>query len=100
MRARPNCPAPARSGPRSRRRRAAYAGAVTRFTVAQVTPYPWEQHHEVNEFVERLSDRLCALGRRVWVVAPADARELVREGRAKVKASRSDPDAVFAEEGC
>src|SRR4051794_10333870 len=78
----------------------AYAAAVTRFTVAQVTPYPWEQHHEVNEFVERLSDRLCALGHRVVVVAPSDSRELVREGRARVKAARSDPEAVFAEEGC
>src|SRR3954468_11759159 len=70
------------------------------FSIAQVTPYPWEQHHEVNEFVERLSDRLCALGHRVVVVAPSDSRELVREGRAKVKAARSDPEAVFAEEGC
>jgi glycosyltransferase involved in cell wall biosynthesis len=73
---------------------------VTRFTVAQVTPYPWEQHHEVNEFVERLSDRLCARGHRVVVVAPSDTRELVREGRAKVRAARSDPEAVFAGEGC
>ena len=73
---------------------------MTRFTVAQVTPYPWEQHHEVNEFVERLSDRLCARGHRVVVVAPSDSRELVREGRAKVKASRADPEAVFAEDGC
>ena len=29
------------------------------FSIAQVTPYPWEQHHEVNAFVERLSDELC-----------------------------------------
>jgi hypothetical protein len=75
---------------------------VTRekFTVAQVTPYPWEQHHEVNEFVERLSDRLCARGHRVVVVAPSDTRELVREGRAKIKAARSDPESAFAEAGC
>ncbi len=31
-----------------------------RFTIAQVTPYGWEQHHEVNRFVERLSDELCS----------------------------------------
>lgn len=36
-----------------------------RFRIAQVTPYPWEQHHEVNQFVERLSDGLCARGHRV-----------------------------------
>jgi glycosyltransferase involved in cell wall biosynthesis len=70
------------------------------FSIAQVTPWPWEQHHEVNRFVERLSDELCARGHRVVVVAPSDSRELVREGRAKVKALRSDPDALWAEPGC
>jgi glycosyltransferase involved in cell wall biosynthesis len=70
------------------------------FNIAQVTPWPWEQHHEVNRFVERLSDELCSRGHRVVVVAPADSRELVREGRAKVKALRSDPDALWGEPGC
>jgi len=71
-----------------------------RYSIAQVTPYPWEQHHEVNRFVERLSDELCSRDHRVVVVAPSDSRELVREGRAKIKAQRSDPDAVFDEPGC
>jgi glycosyltransferase involved in cell wall biosynthesis len=70
------------------------------FTIAQVTPWPWEKHHEVNRFVENLSNELCARGHRVVVVAPSDSRELVREGRAKVDALRDDPDAVFDEPGC
>jgi glycosyltransferase involved in cell wall biosynthesis len=70
------------------------------FSIAEVTPWPWEQHHEVNMFVERLADALCARGHRVVVVAPSDSRELVREGRAKVKALRSDREALFAEPGC
>ena len=70
------------------------------FSIAQVTPWPWEQHHEVNRFVERLSDELCSRGHRVVVVAPSDSRELVREGRAKVKEMHSDPDAAFADPGC
>jgi glycosyltransferase involved in cell wall biosynthesis len=70
------------------------------FSIAQVTPWPWEQHHEVNRFVERLSDELCARGHRVVVVAPSDSRELVREGRAKVKALRTNLDALWAEPGC
>src|SRR5215213_4913816 len=69
-------------------------------SIAQVTPWPWEQHHEVNRFVERLSDELCGRGHRVVVVAPSDSRELVREGRATVQELRSNPDALFAEEGC
>jgi predicted metal-dependent phosphoesterase TrpH/glycosyltransferase involved in cell wall biosynthesis len=70
------------------------------FSIAQVTPWPWEQHHEVNRFVERLSDELCARGHRVVVVAPSDSRDLVREGRATVERLGSDPDAVWAEPGC
>ena len=70
------------------------------FSIAQVTPWPWEQHHEVNHFVERLADELCSRGHRVIVVAPSDSRDLVREGRGKVRALASDPDALFAEPGC
>ena len=70
------------------------------FSIAQVTPWPWEQHHEVNRFVERLSDALCARGHRVVVVAPSDSRELVREGRAKVEELRTNADALWAEPGC
>jgi glycosyltransferase involved in cell wall biosynthesis len=70
------------------------------FSIAQVTPWPWEHHHEVNRFVERLSDELCRRGHRVVVVAPSDSRELVRDGRATVKAMRSDPDALWADPGC
>ena len=69
------------------------------FSIAQVTPWPWEQHHEVNRFVERLSDELCSRGHRVVVVAPSDSRELVREGRATVQELHSNPDALFGEEG-
>jgi predicted metal-dependent phosphoesterase TrpH/glycosyltransferase involved in cell wall biosynthesis len=71
-----------------------------RFAIAQVTPYAWEQHHEVNTYVERLSDELCKRGHRVVVIAPSDSRELIREGRRMVKAMASDPEAVFAQEGC
>ncbi len=74
--------------------------ASERYSIAQVTPYPWEQHHEVNRYVERVSDELCRLGHRVVVVAPSDSRELVREGRRKVKELRHDPDAVFDVPGC
>jgi len=70
------------------------------FSIAQVTPWPWEQHHEVNRFVERLSDELSGRGHRVVVVAPSDSRELVHEGRGIVQELRSNPDALFAEEGC
>jgi predicted metal-dependent phosphoesterase TrpH/glycosyltransferase involved in cell wall biosynthesis len=71
-----------------------------RFSIAQVTPYGWEQHHEVNRFVERLSDELCGRGHRVVVVAPSDNRELIKESRATVKRCADDPDCVFDGPGC
>ncbi len=74
--------------------------SAERYSIAQVTPWPWEQHHEVNRYVERLSDELCARGHRVVVIAPSDSRELIREGRARVKALASDPDALFDGPGC
>jgi predicted metal-dependent phosphoesterase TrpH/glycosyltransferase involved in cell wall biosynthesis len=70
------------------------------FSIAQVTPYPWEQHHDVNRFVERLSDELCSRGHRVVVVAPSDSRDLIRESRDIVKRAADDPEVVFAAEGC
>ena len=71
-----------------------------RFSIAQVTPYAWEQHHEVNAYVERVSDELCKRGHRVVVIAPSDSRELIREGRELVRRVANDPEAVFAAEGC
>ena len=74
--------------------------AAEPFSIAQITPWPWEQHHEVNRFVERLSDELCQRGHRVVVIAPSDSRELVREGREKVEKLKKDPEALFAAPGC
>ncbi|MBA2504569.1 MAG: glycosyltransferase [Thermoleophilaceae bacterium] len=65
------------------------------FKIAQVSPYPWEQHHEVNLYVERLSDELCKRGHQVVVIAPSDSRELVRTSRKAIKDGE-----VFAAEGC
>ena len=71
-----------------------------RFSIAQVTPYAWEQHHEVNRFVERVSDELCRRGHRVVVIAPSDDRALIKESRARIRALDGDPEAVFGGPGC
>ena len=70
------------------------------FSIAQVTPYAWEEHHEVNRFVERLSDELCGRGHRVVVITPSESRRLVRESRAAIKQAASEPESIFAEDGC
>ncbi|MEJ7790004.1 MAG: CehA/McbA family metallohydrolase [Thermoleophilaceae bacterium] len=71
-----------------------------RFSIAHVTPYPWEQHHEVNLYVARLADELCARGHRVVVVAPSDSRELIRESRELIRRCESDPGVIFESSGC
>src|SRR3954452_4672971 len=71
-----------------------------RFSIAQVSPYPWEQHHEVNLYVERLSDEFCRRGHRVVVIAPSSMRELIREGREMIAKASKDPDALYQFPGC
>ena len=69
---------------------------VDRFAIAQVTPYPWEQDHDVNRYVERVASELRERGHRVVVVAPSDSRKLIREGRARVKRIvGGDQEALF-----
>ncbi len=70
-----------------------------RFSIAQVTPYPWDQPHEVNTFVRRLSDELADRGHRMTIVVPSDSRKLVRESRAVVKRCVSDPEAASPKAG-
>jgi len=69
------------------------------YSIAQVSPYAWEQAHEVNRFVERLSEELCTRGHRVVVVAPTESRRLVKESRALLRRASGDGDAVFAADG-
>jgi len=63
------------------------------FAIAQVTPYPWEDDHEVNLFVGALSDELARRGHRVAVLAPSRSPALVRESRRRIRAGDLfDPD--------
>jgi glycosyltransferase involved in cell wall biosynthesis/histidinol phosphatase-like PHP family hydrolase len=71
-----------------------------RFSIAQVTPYLWEQHHEVNVYVERLADELCRRGHRVVVIAPSSIRELIRAGRDLIAGVGKNPDSLFTQPGC
>jgi glycosyltransferase involved in cell wall biosynthesis len=55
------------------------------YTIAHVTPYPWESGHEVNEQVRRVCDELAARGHRVLIVAPSGSQDLVRESRRAIR---------------
>jgi glycosyltransferase involved in cell wall biosynthesis len=53
--------------------------------IAQVTPFPWEDGHEVNLHVARVADELAARGHAVLIVAPSRSATRVREGRKAVQ---------------
>ncbi len=56
------------------------------FAIAQVSPHPWEDEHEVGDFVRSLARRLAQRGHRIVVLAPSRSPELVRESRRLIRA--------------
>ena len=55
------------------------------FAIAQVTPFAWEQRHEVNEEIALLGRDLSARGHRVVIVAPSTSAAAVRDGRRLIR---------------
>jgi predicted metal-dependent phosphoesterase TrpH len=53
--------------------------------IAQVTPFPWEDGHEVNRHIECVSAELAARGDAVVIVAPSRSAELVHQGSRAVR---------------
>jgi glycosyltransferase involved in cell wall biosynthesis len=49
--------------------------------IAHVTPYAWEDEHDVNTYVRRVAEELAARGHALLVVAPSGSPDLVRAGR-------------------
>jgi predicted metal-dependent phosphoesterase TrpH len=61
----------------------------TLFSIAHVTPYPWEsEDNEVNAHVRRVAAELSRRGHRVLVLAPSHSQERVRESRRELRAAR------------
>ncbi|HWH93577.1 MAG TPA: PHP domain-containing protein [Baekduia sp.] len=63
----------------------AYAEPVDPLAIVQVSPYPWEDRHEVNTYVARLSEELSGRGHRVVVAAPSRDEEAVRAARRAIR---------------
>jgi predicted metal-dependent phosphoesterase TrpH len=59
------------------------------FSIAHVTPYPWEaEGNEVNAHIERVAAELSRRGHRVLILAPSRSQERVRASRREVRAAR------------
>ena len=65
------------------------------FSIAHVTPYPWEAENEVNAHVRFVARALSQRGHRVLVLAPSRSQERVRDARRALRASRGDQDALL-----
>ncbi|HKE79995.1 MAG TPA: CehA/McbA family metallohydrolase [Solirubrobacteraceae bacterium] len=61
-------------------------------SIAQVTPYSWEDRHDVNTFVERVSQELAGRGHRVVIVAPSTSHDLLRESRKAIRAGELEAE--------
>jgi predicted metal-dependent phosphoesterase TrpH len=59
-----------------------------RFSIAHVTPYPWEAENELNAHVRRVTEELSRRGHRVLVLAPSRSQERVRASRKAIRAAR------------
>ncbi len=63
---------------------------TSRFSIAHVTPYPWEaEGNEVNEHIRRVTRALSARGHRVLVLAPSRSQDRVRDSRRALRAARA-----------
>jgi len=64
-------------------------------SIAQFTPFPWQERGEINGYVARLSEGLAARGHSVLIAAPAGGKEAVQEAREVTTALSDDPDLLF-----
>jgi glycosyltransferase involved in cell wall biosynthesis len=69
---------------------------VSGLSVAQVTPYPVEDLHEVNAYVEALTGQLRDRGHDVHVIAPSRSPQRVQRTRKALRAGTAPPDGVLA----
>ncbi len=67
-----------------------------RFSIAHVTPYPWEAaENEVNVYVRSVAVELSRRGHRVLILAPSRSQEQVRASRRALRAARERPQSLL-----
>ena len=65
-------------------------------SIAQFTPFPWDECGEINSYVKRLADGLAERGHSVTIAAPAGSRKAVLEARQLTSGLADDPDLLYA----
>ncbi|GAC1435249.1 MAG: hypothetical protein NVSMB51_04330 [Solirubrobacteraceae bacterium] len=69
----------------------------TSFSVAHVTPHPWEAQTDLNRFVERTTSELARRGHKVLILAPSESPRLVRQSRKQLRAARDHPERLLGD---
>jgi glycosyltransferase involved in cell wall biosynthesis len=69
------------------------------YSIAQVTPHPWEMRSELNCHIERVAEELGRRGHRVLIVAPSESPRLVRASRQELRSARERPESLLGEQG-
>ncbi len=70
--------------------------APPRFSIAHVSPYPWEaRDNEVNAHVAHLAGELSKRGHRVLILAPSRSPEQVRDSRRELRAAKTKPESLL-----
>ncbi|HEX6116902.1 MAG TPA: PHP domain-containing protein [Solirubrobacterales bacterium] len=67
--------------------------------IAHVTPQPWGNAHEVNEFVGGVAREQAAAGHRVLIAAPSPSRTQIRDARRAIRDAEDDAEGLFEAPG-
>ena len=67
-----------------------------RFSIAHVTPYPWEDQHEINTFVREAASELSAGGHRILILAPSRSSSAINDSRRALREARREPERLLA----
>jgi predicted metal-dependent phosphoesterase TrpH len=69
---------------------------AARFSIAHVTPHPWEaEEDEVNTYVRGAAQELSRRGHSVLILAPSRSQERVRASRRALRAARERPESLL-----
>jgi glycosyltransferase involved in cell wall biosynthesis len=75
-----------------------YAHAVP-FSIAHVSPHPWETGGELNEYIDAAARELAARGHRILIVAPSQSPRLAAASRRALRDAREDPGRLWSADG-
>jgi glycosyltransferase involved in cell wall biosynthesis len=72
---------------------------IVPFSIAHVSPHPWETGGELCEYIDAVSRELAARGHRILIVAPSVSPRLAAASRRALRGAREDPERLWSADG-